>query len=87
MKENLLVFIKAISDSNRLKILNYLKKECCVGDLWDTLKLPQNLVSHHLKVLKEAKLITANKQGLKVIYCLNIEIMNKNLEDLNNYLK
>ncbi|HZJ41655.1 MAG TPA: metalloregulator ArsR/SmtB family transcription factor [Patescibacteria group bacterium] len=87
MKQNLLIFTKTIGDSTRLKILNYLKKECCVSELWKKLDLPQNLVSHHLKVLRNAGLVIAEKRGLKVVYHLNKEILAKNLNRLNNYLK
>ncbi|MCX6793389.1 MAG: metalloregulator ArsR/SmtB family transcription factor [Candidatus Falkowbacteria bacterium] len=86
MNKKLLVFIKAIGDPTRLRILNHLKKECCVGDLWQKLNLPQNLCSHHLRVLKEAKLITSKKMGLKVVYKLNEEFLESNLKELKNYL-
>ncbi|MBU2565975.1 metalloregulator ArsR/SmtB family transcription factor [Patescibacteria group bacterium] len=87
MNKELLIFTKAIGDSTRLQILNYLKKECCVGYLWEKLDLPQNLVSHHLGVLRKANLVMAEKRGLKVVYCLNEEFLAKQLERLNNYLK
>ncbi|MFA5131143.1 MAG: metalloregulator ArsR/SmtB family transcription factor [Patescibacteria group bacterium] len=87
MIEDLLVFTKTISDPTRLKILHYLKRECCVGELWEKMELPQNLVSHHLKVLREAGLINSDKKGLKVIYRLNEPTLVKNLNQLNIYLK
>jgi ArsR family transcriptional regulator len=86
MKQDLLTFTKTIGDSTRLKILNHLKKECCVGELWKKLDLPQNLVSHHLKVLREAKLIIPAKRGLKVVYRLNKDSLTKNLDQLFKYL-
>lgn len=87
MEKDLLTFTKTIGDLTRLRILNYLKKECCVGELWKKLDLPQNLVSHHLKVLRDAKLITSEKRGLKVVYCINKNSLVKNLNQLNRYLK
>lgn len=45
-------FLKALSDENRLHILCFLRKgEKCVCEIVGFLDLPQNLVSHHLKVL------------------------------------
>lgn len=86
MNQELLIFTKAVSDPTRLRILNYLKVECCVGELWERLDLSQNLVSHHLKVLKEAGLIDSQKQGLKVVYCLNQKNLSLRLEQLARYI-
>ncbi len=64
--------LKAVSDENRLKIICILKdKEECVCNMAEYLKLPQNLVSHHLKVLKEHNIVSAKKKGLMVFYSLN----------------
>jgi ArsR family transcriptional regulator len=76
-----------MSDENRLKILCLLKEgEKCVCDIWQCLKLPQNLVSHHLKVLKDFKLISAEKRGLKVFYKLNHQTVEKYVKSLNKIL-
>ena len=65
-------FLKVISEENRLKILCILRKrEMCVCEIWENLDLPQNLVSHHLKVLKDFGLIKSRKESTKVIYALD----------------
>lgn len=87
MDPKLEAFLKAISEPTRLNILRQLKKNTCVGDIWQCLDLPQNLVSHHLKVLKDAGLITSEKCGLKVMYCLKEGVLKENLARFNNYLK
>lgn len=87
MINNLNEFTKIISEPTRLRILSVLKKECCVGDLWEQLGLPQNLVSHHLKVLREAGLIIRRKQGLKAVYQLNKKTLATYLNQLVIYLK
>ena len=80
-------FLKIISEENRLKILCILQKqEKCVCDIWQCLKLPQNLVSHHLKVLKDLNLISSKKVGLKVFYKLNRKVVKKYLKRLNKLL-
>jgi len=85
--ENLVKVLKKISEPNRLKILCILKDgEKCVCDIWQCLKLPQNLVSHHLKVLKDLNLISSKKVGLKVFYKLNQKVVKKHLKELNKLL-
>lgn len=65
-------FLKIIAEENRLKILCILiNNEQCVFDIWQYLNIPQNLASHHLKVLKDFGLITSRKVGLNVFYTLN----------------
>jgi len=62
-------FLKTISEENRLKILCLLEEdEKCVCEIWQYLKLPQNLVSHHLKVLKDFDLISSRKERVKIFY-------------------
>ena len=73
-------FLKIISEKNRLRILCILqKKERCVCKIWKYLNLPQNLTSYHLKVLKDFGLINSRKEGTKIIYFLN----QKNIKKFN----
>jgi len=61
---NLALKLKVISEPNRLQIICLLfSGEKCVCQLEDALALSQNLVSHHLKVLKDAGLIDFCKCG------------------------
>jgi len=71
MKEFLKV-MKALSDSNRVKIIKLLLQEVmCVCELRATLKIPQPSVSKHLKILEEAELVNYHKEGLWVNYFLS----------------
>ena len=80
-------FLKVIGEENRLKILCFLKKdEKCVCDIWQYLNLPQNLTSHHLKVLKDFELVSSRQEGLKVIYSINKKVVKRYSELLNNCL-
>jgi len=85
--ENLAKVLEKISQPKRLKILCILKSgEKCVCDIWQCLKLPQNLVSHHLRVLKDLKLISSKKVGLKVFYKINQKVVKKYIKLLNKFL-
>ncbi|HDP69308.1 MAG TPA: ArsR family transcriptional regulator [Actinobacteria bacterium] len=67
-------YLQVISDVNRLRILCFLKQgERCVCEIHETLGLPQNLTSHHLKILREAELVIAKREGKWIHYGLNDE--------------
>ncbi|MGE5403267.1 MAG: ArsR/SmtB family transcription factor [Candidatus Doudnabacteria bacterium] len=62
---------KALSDPARLKIVYALSGgDLCVCELMDLLQMHQTTVSHHLKVLKYAQIITDHKSGKWVNYSL-----------------
>jgi len=61
--------LKAIADPKRLEILEILSPEIrCNCHLQDVLDLAPNLLSYHLKVLREAGLISGTKRGRWVDY-------------------
>ena len=63
---------KLLSDHNRFKIFALLVQgELCVCDIETETNLAQNLVSHHLRVLKEANLITARRDSRWTYYAIN----------------
>jgi ArsR family transcriptional regulator len=65
---------KALSDRNRLRIMNMLcYKSLCVCEVTYILQLSQSTVSGHLRVLKDAELVTDYKDKLWVDYRLNRE--------------
>jgi ArsR family transcriptional regulator len=62
----------ALSDQTRLSILQRLRfGERCVCDLTDALDAAQSRLSFHLKVLKEAGLVTDRREGRWMYYTLN----------------
>lgn len=69
---------KALSDENRLRILNLLRNgELCVCDIEAVLRIKQSNVSRHLNKLKIAKIIVSEKKSQWVYYRLNEEIFLK----------
>lgn len=62
----------ALSDATRLGILERLRDgEQCVCDLMDSLDAAQSRLSFHLKVLKEASLVSDRRDGRWVYYTLS----------------
>ncbi|MBQ6808085.1 MAG: winged helix-turn-helix transcriptional regulator [Firmicutes bacterium] len=64
-------FFKAFGDSTRIKILYVLfESEMCVCDIAQLLNMSQSAISHHLRLLKQSKLVSFRKEGKSVIYAL-----------------
>jgi len=65
----------ALADPVRLRVLSILAaapdSEVCVCDFVEPLGKSQPTVSHHLKVLSEAGLVTGERRGKWVWYSLN----------------
>lgn len=71
----------ALSDETRLRILETIRdREQCVCDLTDALDAAQSRLSFHLKVLKDAGLVTDRKEGRWSFY----EIDPAGLEELGD---
>ena len=66
----------ALSDGTRLSILRRLRLgERCVCDLTDVLGAAQSRLSFHLKVLKDAHLVTDRREGRWMYYTLSPETL------------
>jgi ArsR family transcriptional regulator, arsenate/arsenite/antimonite-responsive transcriptional repressor len=66
----------ALSDRTRLSILRRLRLgERCVCDLTDAMDAAQSRLSFHLKVLKDAGLVTDRRQGRWMYYTLNTDTL------------
>ena len=70
--EDMVRMFRALGHPARLSIVRILMKrrQCVCGDLVDELPLAQATVSQHLKVLKDAGIITGRIEGPAVCYCL-----------------
>lgn len=64
-------FYKVFGDSTRIRILTVLcRHEMCVCDLAIILSMNQSAISHQLRILKQARLISARREGKQVFYSL-----------------
>ena len=63
---------RALSDPTRLTIAAALREgtELCVCDLAWVAERAENLVSHHLKALREQELVESRRDGKMVLYSL-----------------
>jgi ArsR family transcriptional regulator len=70
--ERLAGVFKALADPTRVSIVNRLAsgEECCVCDLTGAFALSQPTVSHHLRILRDAGLVEAERRGTWAYYRL-----------------
>jgi len=70
--ERLAVAFKALADPVRLRLLSLIAShdggEACVCDLTGEFAVTQPTISHHLKVLREAGLLTSQRRATWVYY-------------------
>lgn len=79
--------IKALSDPNRLKIIDILScGERCACDILGHFDFTQPTLSHHMKVLIECSIVEFRKEGLWCHYSLNIANCNKLILFLMNLI-
>ncbi|HEX4902595.1 MAG TPA: metalloregulator ArsR/SmtB family transcription factor [Acidimicrobiales bacterium] len=70
--------LKALAEPNRWRIVELLScEELCVCHLAEDLDLAQPLVSHHLKVLREAGLVESEKHRQWTYYRLRREVLDQ----------
>ena len=70
--EDLAAVFKALADPTRVAIVSRLAsgEQCCVCDLTDAFELSQPTISHHLRILREAGLVDAERRGTFAYYWL-----------------
>jgi DNA-binding transcriptional ArsR family regulator len=63
---------KALADPTRLRIIYVLSKQpLCVCDIANLLDMTQSAISHHLRLLRNLRLVKFKKEGKMVIYSLD----------------
>ncbi|MBI5162121.1 MAG: winged helix-turn-helix transcriptional regulator [Micrococcales bacterium] len=64
----------ALADPNRRAILSLVRiQRCAVGEIASELGLSQQIVSHHLKVLRTAGLVTGSRSGTRHLFAVRVE--------------
>lgn len=70
--------LKALSDSNRLRIIRLLSgSEKCACEILKNFNFTQPTLSHHMKVLMDCGLVKYRKDGTWIYYRLNMTNANK----------
>lgn len=70
--------LKVLADETRLAVIEQLLEgPKHVGEINESLGVEQTLLSHHLKVLREAKLVTSERNGKQVVYSLAKSVLGR----------
>ncbi len=66
---------KVLGDPTRIRIVRQLllHDEMCVTDIAEAVEMGQSAISHQLRVLRQARLVTFRKEGKTAWYSLNDE--------------
>ncbi len=73
---------QALGDTSRIRIVWVLSKgEQCVGDLAQLLKMSQPAVSHHLRTLRNLRLVKVRREGRTSFYSLDDMHINRLLHE------
>lgn len=76
--EKVAALAKALAHPARVQIVELLarQRECRGAEVFAELPLAQSTVSEHLRVLKEAGIVSASPEGTRAVYCLDPEALN-----------
>ncbi len=67
---------RALGDETRLRIIERLRQgEECVCNLTGLLERGQSLLSFHLKILRDAGILRARREGRWVYYSLDADVL------------
>lgn len=87
-EEQIVQAMKALGNPVRFQILQILveKQTCITGEIVEFTSLAQSTVSQHLKVLREAGLISGDIEGPATCYCINAEKIQWLKQQINDWL-
>ncbi len=72
------IVFKALNDPTRREILELLlDRDMTAGEIVDKFKISGPSISHHLDLLKQANLVTAEKDGQFIYYSLNTTVVDE----------
>ncbi len=85
-EQEMVSVFKALSDENRIRILMLLRTgEKCACKLLEELNISQPTLSHHMKILCDAGIVTGRKEGKWMHYsicCDGVKTMRTMLQEL-----
>ncbi|MBI3139408.1 MAG: winged helix-turn-helix transcriptional regulator [Sphingobacteriales bacterium] len=72
------IVFKALNDPTRREILELLQRgDLTAGEIVEQFRISGPSISHHLDLLKQAGLVTAEKEGQFIYYSLNTTVVDE----------
>ena len=73
--EQAALLFRALSDPNRLAIIDMIKtEEKCACKILEELQITQPTLSHHMKILCDSGLVNSRREGKWMHYSINKEL-------------
>jgi len=73
--EQAALLFRALSDTNRLAIIDMIKtEEKCACKILEELQITQPTLSHHMKILCDSGLVNSRREGKWMHYSINKEL-------------
>lgn len=72
------ILFRALNDPTRRQILEILREgDLTAGEIADKFDMTKPSISHHLDLLKQASLVSADKRGQFIYYTLNTTVLDE----------
>ncbi|MEI7581730.1 autorepressor SdpR family transcription factor [Runella sp.] len=72
------ILFRALNDPTRRQILEILREgDLTAGEIADRFEMTKPSISHHLDLLKQAELVSADKRGQFIYYTLNTTVLDE----------
>jgi ArsR family transcriptional regulator len=80
--------MRALAHPLRLKILEFLdqNKSIQVNQIYNTLKIEQSIASQHLRILKNAGVLVADKDGKYMHYTIDYQKVSNAVKAINRFM-
>ena len=80
--------MRALAHPLRLKILEFLdqNKNIQVNQIYNTLKIEQSIASQHLRILKNAGVLVADKDGKYMHYTIDYQKVSNAVKAINRFM-
>ncbi|MEO5905380.1 MAG: metalloregulator ArsR/SmtB family transcription factor [Saprospiraceae bacterium] len=80
--------MRALAHPLRLKILEFLdqNKNIQVNQIYNTLKIEQSIASQHLRILKNAGVLVADKDGKYMHYTIDYQRVSNAVKAINRFM-
>ncbi len=72
---------KALNDDTRREILRLLReKDLTAGEIAEHFQISKPSISHHLDILKQAKMVIPERKGQFISYSINVTVLDELME-------